>query len=526
MRHSPANITHRLGRWWTCDLPPLDGRLRFIVYAGLFYFGGLSFYNKIAPGIANCPPEFYQFDGVMQLFSPLLEGSPQRLASTLYALRPILVGAWILSAIGFLGRTPMMVAGLLLFYFWGALSGCTMTNHTWHLPVYTLLILGFFAHVDPKWSVDGFLAKRFKRYPFGRTEAAQGLTSSGFARKLVLVAAVYTLFAGGIMKLRESGLAWMDGESLRFYLEDFSGMRWSGWGWLYDFTLANSWVIQAMSIFTIVFELGALAAIFWPGARFPVVVMAWILHLGISRLMIPQYFPQSICYLLIVNWGLVGSGFRRRMRRSAPAPEARSCTVSPCPSRALTCAAAIGTVFAGSLCWTLVRAREWYPFTHVPMYSSYFSEKSFMGYPKDELSHLETWREISRRWIKTDRPWYFKFAMSEYLHFALENSMSDAASTPEFLVLEDKQLASNNRGTTLAGTERRAVHDVAEQLAHGEDGFEKEPGDDAPATEFLRAMLPLARNIPESKHYSHLSLQFMLNGEYHRLARIPLRPES
>ena len=28
--------------------------------------------------------------------------------------------------------------------------------------------------------------------------------------------------------------------------------------------------------------------------------------------MIPQYFPQSICYLLIVNWGLVGSGFRCR----------------------------------------------------------------------------------------------------------------------------------------------------------------------------------------------------------------------
>lgn len=500
----------RFGRWWTHDLPPLDGRLRFAIYALLLGLGYRTFVERIPSALSRCPPELYEPAGLMQIVAGAGLGLPE-LGAWLPAARWLLVVCWVCSALGLLGRAPMLLTGLGTLGFWGAYKGCTPTGHTWHLPALTLLWFGLFAAPDARWSLDAVLARRFRGYPF-RPERRGTLAASGFARKLVLVCSSYILFAAGVSKLREAGLAWADGQSLQHYLLYYTGERKAGFGWLFDALVAHPWAAVAASLGTLLIELGAPAAIFLPRLRIPLLLAASLLHAGIAAVMIPRYFPQSVCYLAAADWSGLGRAWRsRRGGRQDPARDPPAGATLAVWRSGL--AAALGCGLAGVLLVGLWRGLEWYPLTTIPMYSSYFSEGVIAGYPAEYLESREGLVEVSRRYLRTQQPWILKFHLPRLVRFVL---VSDASPQTRVVRYEDLRRAGLDWVLALRVTEHVTRHLAADaQPAGGLDAA-------TPAAELLRKLKPYIAKLPEARGYDGLELQLELRDGPWLLARTAL----
>jgi len=143
--------------WMSNDYPPLDGRIRILVYGLLFYFGLNEVFILIPSNALNCPPELYHPDGILgSIFGH--DHTPQQIGYFLDKTKYIFLLVWFMATIGFLGRTPMLLTGIFLFVFWGVFKSSSGTTHTWHLPMYALFIYGFFLRPD-RYSLDHYLAK-------------------------------------------------------------------------------------------------------------------------------------------------------------------------------------------------------------------------------------------------------------------------------------------------------------------------------------------------------------------------------
>jgi hypothetical protein len=351
-----------LVRFWVADAPPLGGGARIFIYGALFllllpdprlrpWYRG-SYTPLVAPEMrAWTAPAFFQPERLAALV-------PARLydPAVLRWVRAITVVAWIACIAGLGGAVSAWACAGGLVLSWAVTSGCIGTNHRWYLPVYTIVACAFagpaFGH---DLSLDAWLAERFPGYwlaPQGPLAAP--LAWSGFARKLVIVTGAVLLFLGGLSKLRNAGLRWMDGRTLAFYVAGSSG----AWPWLKRQVLRSRALAIALSVGTMVLELGSVAVLLVPEARLPFGVAAIGLHLGIWLTMAPRYFPSMPCYVLWVAWPWEAPA-------SMPAE----------PSGALVAASLGATAFwAWALFTVVVQRREGWPLSCVPMYSFYRSE--------------------------------------------------------------------------------------------------------------------------------------------------------
>jgi hypothetical protein len=175
---------------------------------------------------------------------------------------------------------------------------------------------------------------------------------SGVAIELCIVFAVYTMVAGAFSKLANSGPKWVDGRTLAFYVSIPDVGRLPA---LKHAVARNVGVSRALSVMTLVVELGAVTAVFLPAARLPVIVALLTLHAGIWLTMRPNYLPQSICYLLWLPWAgaAVGDG-----------------AGSLSPAATAFGAALVTTISVVLLACAILRIDRW-PLTSIPMYSFY-----------------------------------------------------------------------------------------------------------------------------------------------------------
>jgi hypothetical protein len=348
-----------LVRFWVADAPPLHGWARIFVYGSLLllllpdprrrpWYRG-SYTPLVAPEMrAWTTPAFFQPERFARLVPWWLYHH-----AVLRWVRAITVVAWLACIVGLGGAVSAWTCAGGLVLLWAVTSGCLGTNHRWYFPVYTIVACAFagpaFGH---ELSLDAWLVERFPGYwlaPQGPLEAP--LAWSGFARKLVIVTGVALLFLGGVSKLRNSGLRWMDGRTLAFYVGGSSG----AWPWLKRRIQASAVLAIALSVGTMVLELGSVAAVFVPEARLPTGIAAIGLHLGIWLTMAPKYWPSMPCYVLWVSWPW-----------EAPA------SMPTEPSGSLVAASLLATAFWGWVLVTVVvQRREGWPLSCVPMYSFY-----------------------------------------------------------------------------------------------------------------------------------------------------------
>lgn len=399
---------NKLYNWWANDYNPLDGRLRFIFYGLLLYTGLYELFFRIPRLLNQCPEILYKQSGVMA-YIPYIAQSPEVMLQTVkFIIVPLFI-FWIFAAFGFLGRISMFLTGIGVFLVWGAYQNCAGTGHTWHLPMYTLLILGFLAKPD-KWSIDYYLSKKFKWYPFKVSEVDR---TSGFARKLVLIFAMYTLFAGGLAKLFYGGLAWLNGSSLLYYLSHFNNPKWMIGNIMNETVLTFSFITILLSIWTVLLELGSFSAIFNKKIRLFIIVNAWAFHIGIYFLMLPKYFPQMVCYLLIINWSLFNFSYIRSIfkgsilspflqkNNSIPKNEAGK----PIKVMTIFVSSLVGLLLVFSIAFKI----ESFPLTYIPMYSTYLSEEKFDSHPWDEFESQNGLYRILDECSVEQYPWFLKF---------------------------------------------------------------------------------------------------------------------
>jgi hypothetical protein len=121
--------------------------------------------------------------------------------ATIIHLRNLCLAAWICAAVGLFTGPAKLVAALTLLPL-HALSMGIHYAHGWYVPAYTLLFLCL-ARSDRDFSLDALIRQKWPGWMGGNLRHTIG--SSGLPRKLVLLVAVHTLFAGGVSKLREGG---------------------------------------------------------------------------------------------------------------------------------------------------------------------------------------------------------------------------------------------------------------------------------------------------------------------------------
>lgn len=445
-----------LGRYFSTTLPPLDGRLRILVLGLLFALAHSRVFEGMIELVQGCPEGFYEPAGIMSWIGPQeLSGIHQWTS----ALQLPLQVAWLMAIVGLGGRWPALFVGVAMLLLQGWWKGCVGTGHAWYLPTYILLVLGLFGGND-RYSLDAALARRFEAYPFRPAEAGS-VAASGLARGLSLCLCVFVMGSAGLAKLSEAGPGWADGASLQAYLTSVGSPK--PWGqWLFDLMVAHRPVSAALSVFTFVIELGAPLILFFPRLRFPYVLCAWGFHIGIMALMVPNYLPQMTCYLLIVDWGALLRRFEKkpalaiaplrdsaqdRARRAladevaaaldgepelaeeiaaarptaepaaagsaeadvAPAalPPATRASAGSSP-HVLRVSAVAGSVLGLILISTALARREFYPLSHIPMYSSRFGDDVRGGVPIAQWEDIEGFHALCQRFLAEARPYMFQ----------------------------------------------------------------------------------------------------------------------
>jgi hypothetical protein len=386
----------RMFRWWARDYPPLDGRLRAVTCLLLLALAWNGLIRGSIRAAHSCPDGLFEPAGIMQWITAA-GATRDGLAATLSLLEWPLLLAWSCAALGLGGRLAPITTGVGAVFFVACSKSCAApVNHTWDFPVLTLLALGFLCRPG-RWSLDHAIATRFPGWPFAPSSGhAEDL--SGYARKLVLLFLVHSLFAAGVTKMWNGGLAWMDGQSLRYYLSHSGVPRTPLGPPLLAFLQEHPKVVTGLSVGTIVLEVGSISALFLARLRWPFILSAWAFHLGIFLLMPPKYWPQMVCYLLVADWTVFTAAQRPHLMASlsgwrAPA-KANSAEPLPRPGvrRAVVVSSSVICVLlAGTLC----AQREWFPLSHVPMYSSYNSPERIGPFPRGLYGSMPGLRQVA-----------------------------------------------------------------------------------------------------------------------------------
>ena len=268
-------------------------------------------------------------------------------------------------------------------------------HHGWMLPVYSLVFLCL-SRCDESWSLDAVIRRRWPSWP-GPASALASVRASGLARKLVTLVAVHTFFAGGIAKLTEGGLQWADGRSLQAYIlstPQIHGVP-PRFAPLAELIASRLWLCALLSLGTLMLELGSPLALFSRRCRGILVVAALVFHFGVYFVLFPDFFAQSWCYILLVDWALLAS--RGRARVAARVPTLVS-------GRSML-AAVSATGFAGVLLVTTASGVDEWPLNSMPMYRSYIDDSRVSDVAMSEFDSVEGMTRLLELDDRDRLPW-------------------------------------------------------------------------------------------------------------------------
>jgi len=314
---------------------------------------------------------------------------------------------------------------------------------------------------DPRCSLDGYLSQQISWWPFPTTNV---VLNSGFARKLIAMAAVSTLFGGGIAKIVNGGFRWTDGHSMQFYVTSSSGH----WKWLKKMLSEHLIFCQLLAIGTIIFEFGSIVALFSQQLRPMVYFSAAGLHLGIWLTMWPDYTPQTLCYALGMSWG-----------------ESFLSTGANITDWTVQLSLVFGVLFAACLLVVCIFRIEHWPFTGVPMYSMYRGTDFSQGYIKDIVQA----QYLAAEFIKSGYPQVHGWS-KEWITLRVTNrSRETFALSSQFDILNTGVLPKHLNNLL------RIV--AAEDISAKSKGrIQMDPSDvDTPGTKFLQKIVPWCKKV-------------------------------
>jgi hypothetical protein len=489
-------ITH----WWLYTLPPVSGILRAVFYLGLLVLCLVDSPTPLSSAkiIGKTEPAFYTPVAVLRVLHIRWVRPP-----VLSFISKLTIALWITAAAGLLQPVTAVLTFLGFAFLHAVNAGALGANHSTHAALYALFCMCF--SVSYGFSLDGLLASHIG-WPL--LVPRDSVLSSGFAPALALVILAYTLFAGGVAKLRYGWRGWRDGSALHFYLRVSAPL--ARWPWLSRFMIAHPALCAVSAWATLVIELGSVVAIFSSPLRLPL-ILSWVaLHTVILCVMFPGYWIQMWCYLLLLNWPWLISKITGN-----PAVPPHFTHTGPA-AMALT---VVGCLVAAALVVVLIVSSELWPFTSVPMYSNGTRDVGQVRLPPREELHPRAARAVRGGYSAWGRAW----VDDEFLEdIWVRPADPDAPPHRLFHLLYEQGTTTFVRWSQYAKVIRRlAIEDVVAkkggQLEHTDDGMVY------PGTAFLRRVSPLVRAaLPGWESYDALELTCRTTSGDVVLGRAPL----
>jgi hypothetical protein len=468
-----ATLLHRakerMGGFLFGDYQSLDERVRMLVYGLLLLLGYRVFFHGILSGLVHTPDELFWPSGIFHALSPVFDRDDY--VSFISYTRHAFIFLWICATLGFLGRFPMMATGFFVFAYWGVYKSEAGTNHTYHVPMYALLIMGLVCRPG-RYSLDALLSHAFTRYPFRPSPPSRW---EGFALKCLVTLTAYVLFSAGISKVWNGGLQWLDGETLYQYMDRHNRPSGPLGERLLHFLLQHKPWIRLLSVWSVTLELSFILLIFLPASRLFLLLNGCAFHIGIYLLLPPKYLPQMTVYLLLVNWDrlLIPKpwslpGFARLLFRLA-----KAAPTTCFPTRSLLPAAGFYMLLVSILAATIIIEKEPYPLTHVPMYSNAMTRDRIGGRTLEELRDIAVLKEMSREYLDRENPWYLKYHIPQQLVVEERLDGHWEAKSPQFLQTEVDPALWGHRITVslMRDLERQPLSDHME-FPHADQVFQ------------------------------------------------------
>lgn len=278
-----ARVGRRVDRWLFPGAPP-ERLAVFRVLLGLYTTTYLAVRLPVFLGLADGTADQFEPVGILAaLGGPL----PAPLVTALAAGVLVLSVAFLLGA-AFRWTGPAFAIGLLVL---------TTYRSSWGQIVWLELVMVLHVLiVGCSRSADAFAIGRRRS---GRQEDTP-LPSAAYGAPMQLAALVLvaSYVLAGVAKLREGGLAWAVGDSLRNHVaatavraDVLGGVSSPIGAWLVQF----GWLFPPVAMVSLLLELGAPVALLGGRIRDAWVAGTWLMHLGIAALMFVTFpYPLSL----------------------------------------------------------------------------------------------------------------------------------------------------------------------------------------------------------------------------------------
>lgn len=485
--------------WWLDTVPPVPGILRAVFYGGLLIACLLDHPSPLdAPKLmAKTGREFYTPVGALRVLG-LSWVDPR----VLRVIRWATIVCWVAAAAGF----AQPVSGALTFVGFAFLhavnAGALGSNHSTHAALFALFSMSFSVSHDAA-SLDAYLSDHVG---MPLLVGPDSVLTSGFAPQLLLVFLAYIMFAGGVSKVRHGGTGWLTGKSLWFYIDRSAPFARAPW--LSRALLRRLAVLRVLACATVVIELAAPAALVFPAWRTEF-VLAWIaLHIGILLVMMPAYWIQMWCYLLVVDWTPLRGVLASDTFGAAAAAQRPGATAL----------AVLGSGIGVVLLLALLRRSEQWPCTSVPMYSNGTVPDEYKLPSPAELP-IRARKAASGDLSAWHRPWVPAEALED-IEIVPANgdaavSLFDVVSAQDVRFVRWSQFAKVVRDLAIADL---AVKDPARPDA---------PGVEFPAARFLADLVPFVdAALPDPSRYRRIQLACLTTAGWFPVATAQLSAGS
>lgn len=491
--------------WWLKGIPLPPGWLQFIFYAGLWI---LAFQHSKSPFLAlelyeGTAPEFYFNYGILHTLG-IGRISPGILSAIVWIVKI----SWIAAALGLFSPVSKTVTALGFFFLHGMFYSVTSLNHTWFLPMYALIAMALIQVKDP-WTVDYHLEKWRKGKVKPLREDSFFRSSFGLKVLLVLVVAFY--FSAGVSKMADSGIKWMDGNTLSYsiLLKDRPINLLLG---------PNIPFCIVISILTILLEFGVILTLFFKRTRLPLLLGISFMHLGINIIMGPWYFGNIWIFMLLIDWREEYGAWKHLLRkifRRKKSPNPASQPASPVTYRGTKAGVFAGSLLLAALACIITFHFEYWPLTPVDMFSAYFDKDVYAEYPRNWYQEMPGVQQIARDCHagKSTRH------AGKYLGYRAVAYLTKPDGT-EYRLTRGVGVTSSKQWYKMI-----VAPAVIDDLAIKPDNqiqFRPDHPDD-PAQALLRKMLPVVkREVPGINQFQKLKLEMRINGPNPVIAEVDI----
>lgn len=213
--------------------------------------------------------------------------------------------ALICSALGFLFPISSFLSFLGMLIFAGIPLNFGKIHHLNHLPVVVMgiMALSFF---PGSFSIDNFLCKKLKLSPVNPSKWA--LQASRLYMTLIYC-------ASGAQKLKNTGLSWIFSDNMQVIIISRPTVTKLGL-LIAEYPL----LCQGMALVTVLAQLFAPLALFFPRLRYVIIPVLFFLHIGTYLVLGNHgyFFPYNLCFVVWLPWEKITAQIRQLLNKLRP----------------------------------------------------------------------------------------------------------------------------------------------------------------------------------------------------------------